>query len=212
LKYHQRLIGPGGAKVREISARHGVQISIPRSDAESETINITGYEASCNACREEIEQLVQDLESMITQEISLDGRFHPRLIGARGRNLRKVEEEFGVEIRMPGRNDARPDIVVVSGKNEDAVYDCIDKLRIDEEDYISDMADRKMFRREQEDQKEEQKVQQQVQITGAPWQLDSLEQFPAMGGSVSNTASQQQPAAPTTHHSTGGGVWGSRRW
>uniref|UniRef100_A0A915E443 K Homology domain-containing protein n=1 Tax=Ditylenchus dipsaci TaxID=166011 RepID=A0A915E443_9BILA len=150
LKYHQRLIGPGGARVREISARHEVHISIPRSDAESETINLTGYEASCNSCREEIEQLVQDLESMVTQEVVLDARFHPRLIGARGRNLRKVEEDFGVEIRMPGRSDPRPDVITVSGKSEDAVFDCIDKLRNDEEDYISDMTERGAFRREPE--------------------------------------------------------------
>lgn len=204
-KYHQRLIGTGGSFVREISGRHGVQISIPRSDAESEAIHITGYESSCNACREEIEQIVKDQESMVHQEISLDVRFHPRLIGARGRNLRKIEEDFGVEIKMPSRNDSRPDIVVISGKNEDSVYDCVDKLRIDEEDYISDMADRGMYSSRREEPKQEQKVQQQVQITGAPWQLDNLEQFPAMGG-------EAEQAAPQQSHHQGSGVWGSRRW
>lgn len=92
LKYHQRLIGPGGAKVKEMIARHDVQIHIPRSESGSETINITGYEANCNACRDEIEETVRRLESLISQEISLDVRFHPRVIGMRGKNLRKVGE------------------------------------------------------------------------------------------------------------------------
>ncbi|KAI1727538.1 KH domain-containing protein [Ditylenchus destructor] len=203
LKYHQRLIGPGGAKVKEMIARHEVQIHIPRSESGSETINVTGYEANCNACREEIEETVRRLESLISQEISLDVRFHPRVIGMRGKNLRKIEEEFGVEIRMPARNDPHPDVVVVSGQSEDAVYDCCDKLRVMEEDYISDMTDRGHFNTRREEPKVEQKAQPQVQITGAPWQLDSMEQFPAMGSS-------NAPAAQPAHGGTG--VWGSRRW
>lgn len=90
LKYHQRLIGPGGSAIQEMSARNQVQITIPRSDNPSETITVTGYEANANACKAEILQLIQDIESMYSQEIHLDIRFHPRLIGQRGRNLRKV--------------------------------------------------------------------------------------------------------------------------
>lgn len=90
LKYHQRLIGPGGARVRELSERHSVQVSIPRSDSNSETITVTGYESNANVCRDEIEQTIKELESMVSQQITIDPRFHPRLIGTRGRNLRKV--------------------------------------------------------------------------------------------------------------------------
>lgn len=90
IKYHQRLIGPNGAHVRELSERHDVQVSIPRSDSGSEAISITGYEVNANACREDIENIIKDLELMVSQQIKVDPRFHPRLIGARGRNLRKV--------------------------------------------------------------------------------------------------------------------------
>jgi exosome complex RNA-binding protein Rrp4/ribosomal protein S3 len=215
LKYHQRLIGPRGATILEMSKRHEVQITVPRANDEKqqnpEEVVITGYEENANKCRDEIEKMVEELESLVVQEISLDPRFHPRLIGSRGRNLRKLEEDFGVEIRMPGRNDSRPDMVVVTGKNEDAVYDCIDKMRMDEEDYMSDMNDRNMYRFQQEQPKQVETVKQ-VQITGAPWQLDSLEQFPAMGSSSSAAPeSQQQQQQPQTH-TQNTGVWGSRRW
>jgi len=210
LKYHQRLIGPGGARIREISARHGVQINVPRSEAATASINIVGYEASCNTCKEEIEQLIQDLESMVTQEISVDVRFHPRLIGSRGRNLRNIEAEFGVEIKMPGRQDPNPDMVMVSGKNEDAVYDCVDKIRREEEDFITDFADRGMYTKPREEPKQEKKVQQQVEFTGAPWQLDDHQQFPSMGQQQGDN-SQPSATAQPSHHS-GGGVWGNRRW
>lgn len=75
--------------MKKLSERHGVQISIPRSD-NSEIIAITGYETNANDCRDEIEQTVKDLEAMITHQIKVDSRFHPRLIGTRGKNLRKV--------------------------------------------------------------------------------------------------------------------------
>uniref|UniRef100_A0A915EMX8 K Homology domain-containing protein n=1 Tax=Ditylenchus dipsaci TaxID=166011 RepID=A0A915EMX8_9BILA len=156
LKYHQRLIGPGGARVREISERHKVHISIPRRMPTGSRLRVHGDTTSGSGCS-----------------------FHPRLIGARGRNLRKVEEDFGVEIRTPGRGDPRPDVITVTGKSEDAVFDCIDKLRNDEEGFISELAKRCAFRREPEPKHEPKVQQQQAQITGAP-----RHQFPAMNNSL----------------------------
>lgn len=91
IKYHQRIIGPGGSRVRQMAARHNkVQISIPRPADESETITISGFESDCANCKAEIEKLVAELEAMVSEEVKLDVRFHPRMIGAKGRNLRKV--------------------------------------------------------------------------------------------------------------------------
>jgi hypothetical protein len=199
LKYHQRLIGPGGASIRELSSRHDVQITIPRSDNPSETITVTGYETNANACKDEIVQLIQDLESMFSQEMHLDPRFHPRLIGQRGRNLRKVQDEYQVEIRLPGRGDPDPSTVIVSGKVEEHVYDCIDKLRAMEEDYITDLIDRGQYLVHR-NEAEERSAPKKVEITGAPWQLDNDDQFPAM--SNANQGQQSQSSS----------VWGKRPW
>lgn len=85
--------------------------------------------------------MISDLRSLFTQEISLDARFHPRLIGARGNNLKKVSAEFGVQIRL-SRDAADPNLVVIAGKSEDAVYDCIDHLRNEEEDWLQENQER----------------------------------------------------------------------
>lgn len=45
----------------------------------------------------------------------LDSRCHPRIIGARGKNVRKLMEDFGVEIRFPRSEGADPDLVTVCG-------------------------------------------------------------------------------------------------
>ncbi|RCN39176.1 KH domain protein [Ancylostoma caninum] len=197
-EYHTRVIGPRGATVNALRAKHDVQISLPRGEEKSDQITIQGYEAAARACAAEIDEMIEEIRSMFTQEVSIDAGFHPRMIGVRGKNLKKLMEDFGVEIRFP-RDAADPNLVIIAGKSEDAVYDCIDHLRAEEEEYLVDHVDRNQYisTRVQEPPK----VNKPVQISNAPWQLDigSSEHFPDMG------------AAAPSH--VVGGAWGSaRRW
>lgn len=106
---------------------------------------------------------------------------------------------------MPGRNDPNPELVVIAGKLENSVYDCVNYLRAMEEDYIDELIVRGAYNPHQSEpqQNTQKKSSQQMEITGAPWQLDSMEQFPAMG--VANAAPSSQPPVAA-------GVWGQRRW
>jgi hypothetical protein len=198
-KYHQRLIGPGGSFIRDLQTRHDVQIKIPRNNDNSEVVTITGYEDKANECKKEIEELIHSLENMVTQEISLDHRFHPRLIGQRGRNLRKIQDDFKVEIRLPRSGDANPDLVVVLGKNEDDVLDCLSKLRQMEEDFMEDYVDRNQYLSSRQEPEPQPQARQHIEIQGAPWQLDN-EQFPGLGSQSNNAQG-----------SSTGGAWGRRR-
>lgn len=51
-------------------------------------------------------------------------------------------EEFGVEIRFPRNEGADPNMITVLGKDEGAVFDCIDRLRSIEEDVIQEQQDK----------------------------------------------------------------------
>lgn len=200
LKYHQRLIGAKGASIRGLQTRHEVNIRIPKTEDNSETITITGYETKANDCKKEIEDLISKLESMVTREIELDPRFHPRLIGQKGRNLRKIKDEFKCEVRLPGRNDPVQNIVVIAGSNEENVTKCCEQLKEQEETYLDELVERGQYMSIRNEPIQEHRAPQQVQIQGAPWQLDT-EQFPAMGDSAT---------APTPVAASG--VWGNRRW
>lgn len=57
---------------------------------------ISGYERNANEARAAIAQLVADLQEMVSEDIRLDRRVHARIIGARGKAIRKLMEEFKV--------------------------------------------------------------------------------------------------------------------
>ncbi|KAI6197512.1 ViGiLN-like protein [Aphelenchoides besseyi] len=200
VSFHSRLIGPGGANIREFSKKYDVHIHIPRD--ESNVIQISGYEEKANEAKAEIQRQYEEFKNMITMEIKLDPRFHPRLIGQRRKNLKKIEDDYKVEITIPNRSDEDPSRVLVSGRSEEAVLDCLDKLRTLEEDFMQDVVESGRYEYHRQQPHHEEARPQHIEITGAPWQLDSLEQFPSFGGSNEQQAnsSAQQPS----------GVWGRR--
>lgn len=72
---------------------------------------------------------------MVHIEVKIDRRIHPRIIGQRGRGVRKIQDDFKVDLRFP-RGNEDPDIIVISG-GEDDVYDCKDHLLNIEEEFVS---------------------------------------------------------------------------
>lgn len=73
---------------------------------------------------------------MVKEEVHIDARVHSRLIGARGRNIRKIMEQYNVDIKFPRSTDADPDIVTVIGAEEN-VLDAREHLLNLEEEYVS---------------------------------------------------------------------------
>ena len=63
-------------------------------------ITITGYEQNAIAARDAIQGIVDELEEMISEDITLDSRVHARIIGARGKGIRKIMDEFKVTARQ----------------------------------------------------------------------------------------------------------------
>lgn len=68
-------------------------------------ITITGYEHKAIAARDAIQAIVDELEEMISEDITLDSRVHARIIGARGKGIRKIMDEFKVNFLL--RNQAK---------------------------------------------------------------------------------------------------------
>ena len=76
---------------------------------------------------------------MLTVEVKIDSRIHSRLIGSRGRNIRKIMDDFKVDIKFPTRDATDLNLVTITGAQDD-VYDCKDHLLNLEEEYVSTAA------------------------------------------------------------------------
>lgn len=60
------------------------------------------------------------------------------MIGKKGSQVRRIMEDFEVEIRFPRDNDPNQNIVVISG-DEDKVLECKDHLLYLEEEFVSNI-------------------------------------------------------------------------
>lgn len=73
---------------------------------------------------------------MTTESIHIDHRIHSRIIGSKGRAVRRLMDDFRVDIRFPRSESTDPDLVVITGP-EEAVLDCKDHLLNLQEEYVS---------------------------------------------------------------------------
>ncbi|KAG7307616.1 hypothetical protein JYU34_007838 [Plutella xylostella] len=139
-EYHPLVIGKGGAVIMKIRTDFGVQINLPkRGEAEDDTITIQGYEEKAHQAKDAIMAIVQQHDNQYREEVDIDPRVHRRLIGQRGKNIRKIMDDYKVDIRFPRQGD--DSIVVISG-DEDNVLDAKDHLLNLAEEYMQDVSDR----------------------------------------------------------------------
>ncbi|XP_062305894.1 vigilin [Osmerus eperlanus] len=135
-KFHPKIIGRKGAVVSQIRKDHDVNIQFPdKGDEQQDVIVISGYERNAEEARASIQQLVAELQEMVSQDVRLDPRTHARIIGARGKAIRKLMEEFKVDIRFPQPGSDEPDKVTVTGLPE-TVDNAVDHLLNLEEEYM----------------------------------------------------------------------------
>ncbi|KAM4547828.1 high density lipoprotein binding protein a isoform 2-T2 [Odontesthes bonariensis] len=140
-KYHPKIIGRKGAIITNIRTEHDVNIQLPeKSDENQDQITITGYEHKAIAARDAIQSIVDELEGMISEDMTLDSRVHARIIGARGKGIRKIMDEFKVDLRFPQSGAADPNLVTVIGRPE-LVDEAIDHLLNLEEEYMADVVE-----------------------------------------------------------------------
>lgn len=199
-EYHPKIIGRKGAVISKIRSDHDVQINFPRKgDPEEHIITITGYEKNAYNARDDIMKIVNELNGLTKEEVQINAAVHSRLIGAKGRNIRKIMDEYKVDIKFPRKTDADPNIVTIVGAEEN-VADARERLLNLEEEYMQDVIEneyRESLRSPQRDDSNAggnendtgfivkggpwEQQQQQQQPQSAP-NTDSVEDFPQFAG------------------------------
>lgn len=213
-EYHPKIIGRKGAVISKIRSDHDVQINFPRKgDPEEHIITITGYEKNAYSARNDIMKIVNELNGLTKEEVHINAAVHSRLIGAKGRNIRKIMDEFKVDIKFPRKTDADPNIVTIVGAEEN-VADAKDRLLNLEEEYMQDVIENEYRESLRLPQRDDGSVGGNENDTGfivkgGPWEQQQQPQ------SAPNTASVEEfPQFAGYSHvpvATPDGPWGVKR-
>lgn len=140
--YHYLVIGKSGAVITKIRTEYGVQINLPRrGDPDDDIITIQGYEEKALQAKDAIMAIVHQLDNQTREEVEIDPRVHPRLIGPKGKTIRKIMEDYKVDIRFPKRGEAADESIVIIAGDEDNVFEAKDHLLNLAEEYMQDVAD-----------------------------------------------------------------------
>ncbi|KAG7202071.1 hypothetical protein KM043_004746 [Ampulex compressa] len=212
-EYHPKIIGRKGAVISKIRSDHDVQINFPRKlDPDEHIITITGYEKNVYDARNDIMKIVNELNGLIKEEVHINSAVHSRLIGIKGRNIRKIMDEFKVDIKFPRKFDADPNLVTIVGSEEN-VTDAKDRLLILEYEYMLDIMDndyRENFRMPHRDERTVSGNENDFGfvVKGGPWEQQQQQNAP-------NTASVEEfPQFAGYSHMpivTPDGAWGVKR-
>jgi predicted PilT family ATPase len=201
-EHHTKIIGRKGQVINKLRDDYQVNIQVPQADTQSNEIRLIGYEANCQRAADAILGMIKELEDQTTIEVMIDQRIHSRIIGQKGRSVRKVMDMFKVDIRFP-RGDS-PDLVLISG-GEDACEECKEHLLMLEEEYMEDVRERQeerdmmsSYMRDRSGGRGNQDSNQAKEyiVKDAPWAQTEAD-FPSLGG-----------AAPAKSAGKAWGSWG----
>uniref|UniRef100_F7FXS6 Vigilin n=1 Tax=Callithrix jacchus TaxID=9483 RepID=F7FXS6_CALJA len=207
-KYHPKIIGRKGTVITQIRLEHDVNIQFPDKDDGSQPqdqITITGYEKNTEAARDAILRIVGELEQMVSEDVPLDHRVHARIIGARGKAIRKIMDEFKVDIRFPQSGAPDPNCVTVTGLPEN-VEEAIDHILNLEEEYLADVVDSEALQvyMKPPAHEEAKAPSRGFVVRDAPWTASSSEKAPDMSSSEEFPSFGAQVAPKTL-------PWGPKR-
>jgi len=196
-EHHPKLIGRKGAVISKLRETHGVNIQVPGAEVDEEDpkknqIKIIGYEQNCMEAKDAILGIIGELEDQVTLEVSINSQIHSRIIGGKGRTVRKLMEQFKTDIRFPrGEN---PDLVMVTGTQENCEA-CIEHLLVLEEEYMDEVYERNETRHmmsaymappRNEGGGKNEKSNNGYVVSDAPWNRSA--QPPKQNGTANGTA------------------------
>ncbi|KAK0629124.1 hypothetical protein B0T17DRAFT_505715 [Bombardia bombarda] len=124
--YHKSLIGAGGANLRDMVAKAGGPtgrelartIQFPKQDADGNTIKVEGRTDVVDKIIAQIEALVSERQSQVTEVLDVPTEKHRTLIGRGGDVKRGLESEFKVAIDIPRQGSGQTSVKIV-GKPAD---------------------------------------------------------------------------------------------
>lgn len=104
-------------KLNKIRESQSVKLNIPdRRETPQLQCVIVGYEKNVQEALQQFKRLVKEIEERTEETIEIPSQVHPRLIGAQGRAVKKIMEDFKVGVKFARQGDPNPNSVTLSGR------------------------------------------------------------------------------------------------
>lgn len=148
--FHSKLIGVKGENITKLRDEFKVNVQMPdrrengsRNNGDrNDVIKIIGFQENAEQAAKAIQEFCDNLMQTVEKEVEIENSVHRRIIGQRGRGVRKLMQTHTVDIKFPRTNDPqyeeRKDIVSVSGmpSNVDAAIEALTAL---EEEFMQEL-------------------------------------------------------------------------
>ena len=192
-----QLRGRNGKEAEKMEKKYQVRIDFSKK-GEPDRIVIRGIKQNVEDCEAFIRKKIQEDESKVSAEITVDNRVHSRLIGYQGKALAKITEKYKVDIKFEGRTS---DVVIVKGDSQEAVDDAIDHIKNLEEEYLQDVIDKEAYmhpssKTNGDNTNSSNGQSQGFIVRGAPWEQQvvapdttNMDDFPTITTAVTTGAS-----------------------
>ncbi|KAH8897083.1 hypothetical protein GQ53DRAFT_818371 [Thozetella sp. PMI_491] len=121
-KYHRALIGAGGSTLRDIVLKAGGSddrrelaraIQFPKQESDGNTIKVEGRTDVVDKIVSQIEAIVSERESQVTETLDIPTEKHRSLIGRGGEIKRNLESQFKVSIDIPRQGSGQTGVKIV---------------------------------------------------------------------------------------------------
>lgn len=105
-RHHKHFVARRGKVLHNISDEcGGVMISFPRSGVDSDRVILKGPKECIEAAKTRINEIINDLESMVTLDCIIPQKHHRTVMGAKGHKVQTITFDHSVEIKFPDRDN-----------------------------------------------------------------------------------------------------------
>lgn len=105
-RHHKHFVARRGEVLHNISDEcGGVMISFPRSGVDSDRVTLKGPKECIEAAKFRINEIINDLESMITIECIIPQKYHRTVMGSKGHKVQGITSDCNVQIKFPDRDN-----------------------------------------------------------------------------------------------------------
>lgn len=105
-RHHKHFVAKRGEVLYRISDEcGGVMISFPRSGVQSDKVVLKGAKDCIEAAKIRIQEIITELESMVTINCIIPQYLHRTVMGSKGHKVQGITADYYVQIKFPDKNN-----------------------------------------------------------------------------------------------------------